>query len=296
VMKLGLQIPDLTWPDGGWRLGPTLATIARTADEAGFDRICVMDHFFQIGLLGPPEREMLEAYTTLGFIAAHTSRAQLMTLVTGVHHRHPGVLAKIVTTLDVLSGGRAALGVGAGWYEEECRALGIPFPPLGERLDRLEETLQICLRMWEGDERPYEGRYYRLERPLNVPQSLRRPRPPILVGGGGERRTLRLVARYADACNLTPSPDLPGKLEVLRSHCVAEGRDYDTIEKTATFVFDVGERGEDADELVQRLRWLASMGVETVIGPVRDVWRVEPLAIIGERVIPAIADLRPPPA
>jgi len=231
-MKIGLQINNFTWPGGAAQIGPTLSTIAKTADAAGFDSIGVMDHFFQIRAIGPSEQEMLEAYTTLGFLAAHTRRAKLMTFVTGVHYRHPGILAKIVTALDVLSGGRAWLGIGAGWNEEESRALGVPFPPLKERFEMLEETLEICLQMWSGDETPYKGKHYRLERPLNSPQSLSRPHPGILIGGSGEQKTLRLVARFADACNLWPTPEVPHKLQVLRAHCEAVGRDYDAIEKT----------------------------------------------------------------
>lgn len=291
-MKIGLQLPDFTWPNGSAQLGSTLATIARTADSAGFDSIGVMDHFFQIQMVGPAENEMLEGYTTLGFLAANTERARLMTVVTGVHYRHPGLLAKIVTTLDVLSGGRAWLGIGAGWNEEESRGLGVPFPPLGQRFEQLTETLEICLQMWRGDESPYQGAHFQLERPLNSPQSLSRPHPGILIGGSGEQKTLRLVARFADACNLFPTPDVPHKLEVLRAHCEAVGRDYNQIEKTAIFQFEVGERGEKVDDLVGQLHWLAGMGIETVIGSVKDVWRIEPLEIIGERVIPAVAELR----
>jgi F420-dependent oxidoreductase-like protein len=290
-MKLGLQIPDFTWPDGPARLDATLATIAKTADDAGFDSIGVMDHFFQIGNLGPPEHEMLEAYTTLGFLAAHTKRAKLMTVVTGVQYRHPGILAKIVTTLDVLSGGRAWLGIGAGWNEEESRGLGVPFPSLKERFEMLEETLEICLQMWSDDEKPYHGKHFQLERLLNSPQSLSRPHPGIMVGGSGEQKTLRLVARFADACNLWPTPELPRKLEVLRAHCEAVGRDYTQIEKTSLFRLDVGEKGEKVDALIGQLHWLAGMGVETVIGSVPDVWRIKPLEILGERVIPAVAKL-----
>ncbi|TMB89601.1 MAG: LLM class F420-dependent oxidoreductase [Chloroflexi bacterium] len=292
-MKLGLQIADFTWPGGPAQLGPTLATIARTADDAGFDSIGVMDHFFQIGRVGPPEHEMLEAYTTLGFLAAHTKRAKLMTFVTGVHYRHPGILAKIVTTLDVLSGGRAWLGIGAGWNEEESRGLGVPFPPLKERFEMLEETLEICLQMWSGDEKPFNGKHYQLDRPLNSPQSLSRPHPGILIGGSGEQKTLRLVARFADACNLWPTPEIPRKLEILREHCRAIGRDYDAILKTSMFSFDVGEKGEKVDELVGRLHWLAGMGIQTVIGSVKDVSHIKPLEILGERVVPAIANLEP---
>jgi F420-dependent oxidoreductase-like protein len=292
-MKLGLQVPDFTWSGGAEKLGPTLATIARTADEAGFDKIGVMDHFFQIERLGPPEHEMLEAYTALGFMATHTKRANLMTFVTGVHYRHPGILAKTVTTLDVLSGGRAWLGIGAGWNEQESRGLGVPFPPLKERFEMLEETLDICSRMWSGDETPYRGKHYQLDRPLNSPQSLSRPHPRILIGGSGEQKTLRLVAKFGDACNLWPTPEIPHKLEVLRGHCEALGRDYDSIEKTAMFHFDVGENGENVEAIIGRLHWLASMGIENVIGGVKDVSRIKPLEILGERVIPAVADLEP---
>jgi F420-dependent oxidoreductase-like protein len=290
-MKIGLQIPDFTWPGGPARLGTGLATVARTADEAGFEFVSVMDHFFQIGVIGPPEHEMLEAYTTLGYLAGLTSRAKLVTLVTGAVYRHPGILAKIVTTLDVLSGGRAWLGIGAAWNEEESRGLGIGFPPVAERFERLEETLQICLQMWRGDQTPYAGRHYRLERPLNSPQALSRPHPPIMIGGGGERKTLRLVARYAQACNLFPGPDLARKLDVLRAHCEAEGRDYDEIVKTCYFVFDVGEKGENAAQVVDQLGALSEMGFQTAIGTVARVWEVAPLEIIGSEVIPAVADL-----
>ena len=290
-MKVGLQIPDFTTPDGPGRLGPDLATVARTADDAGFEFLAVMDHFFQIGGIGPPELPMLEAYTTLGYLAAHTSRAKLLTLVTGVTYRHPGILGKIVTTLDVLSGGRAWLGIGAAWNGEESRGLGIPFPPVAERFERLEETLQICLQMWRGDESPYRGRHYQLDRPINSPQALTQPHPPILIGGGGERKTLRLVAQYAQACNLFPGPDLARKLDVLREHCAAVGRDYDEIEKTCYFAYDVGPKGENAQQVVDQLGGLAEMGFQAAIGFVVGVWDVTPLEIIGSKVIPAVAPL-----
>ena len=290
-MQVGLQIPDFTWPAGPSRLGADLAAVARTADDAGFEFISVMDHFFQIGAVGPPEREMLEACTTLGYLAACTSRAKLVTLVTGAVYRHPGVLAKIVTTLDVLSGGRAWLGVGAAWNEEESRGLGIPFPPVAERFERLEETLQICLQMWSGDESPFRGTHYELDRPLNSPQALSKPHPPIMIGGGGERKTLRFVARYAQACNLFPGPDLARKLDVLRAHCDAEGRIYDEIRKSCYFIFDVGPHGEKANEVIDNLGKLAELGFDTAIGAVADVWEMTPLEIIGGQVIPAVADL-----
>jgi F420-dependent oxidoreductase-like protein len=290
-MQIGLQIPDFTTPEGPTRLGADLAIVARTADEAGFGFIAVMDHFFQIPVIGPADRAMLEAYTTLSYLAAHTSRIKLLTLVTGTVYRYPGVLAKIVTTLDVLSGGRAWLGIGAAWNEEESRGLGIPFPLVAERFERLEETLQICLQMWRGDESPYRGTHYQLDRPLNSPQSLTRPHPPIMIGGGGERKTLRLVAKYADACNLFPSPDLPRKLDVLRAHCDAEGRDYDEITKTCYFIFDVGEKGEKAAEVVDQLGRLADLGFQAAIGAVANVWQVTPLEVMAAEVIPAVASL-----
>jgi F420-dependent oxidoreductase-like protein len=290
-VRIGVQIPDFHGAGGPGQLGRRLAEVARTADDAGFSSIAVMDHFFQIGMLGPPDQDMLEAYTTLGYLAACTSRARLLTLVTGVVYRHPGVLAKIVTTLDVLSGGRAWLGVGAAWNEEEARGLGIPFPPVAERFERLEETLRICLQMWSGDESPFEGEHYQLERPINKPSAISKPHPPIMIGGSGERKTLRLVARYAQACNLFLGPDVSRKLDVLRAHCEAEGRSYDDIEKTCYFSFDVGERGERANEVVDRLADLAKLGFGTAIGSVANVWTLTPLEVIGSQVIPAVEAL-----
>jgi len=295
-MKLGLSIADFSWPGGPSKLGATLAQIARTADQAGFASIWVMDHFWQIGMIGPPEKDMLEGYSALAFMAGVTSKARLGTMVTGAVYRYPGILAKTVTTLDVLSGGRAWLGIGAAWNEAESKGLGIPFPPMAERFERLEETLQICLQMWEGErgsEKPYKGKHNQLDRPLNSPQSLTRPHPPILIGGGGEKKTLRMVAQYANACNLFPTPELPHKLEVLREHCQAVGRNYDEIEKTAMFTFDVGENGEKVEKAIGGLHWLNSMGIQTVIGGVAHVDKIKPLEIIGEKVIPAIANLQP---
>jgi F420-dependent oxidoreductase-like protein len=290
-MKLGLHLYDFSWPEGALQLGPTLVQIAQAAEAAGFDRISTIDHVWQSHYLGGPEHEVPSCYPTLTYLAAHTSHIKLLALATASPYWHPILLAKTVTTLDVLSGGRAWLGIGAGDYEEEARGSGLPFPPLKERYERLEEMLQICLRMWQGDQRPFEGKYYRIERPLNLPQSLSRPHPPILIAGSGEQKTLRLVARYADACNLRPGPEIPQKLEVLRQHCEAEGRDYDAIEKTCAFAFDVGEDGSKVGDLIGQLRWLASMGIQTVLGVVPQVYRIEPLRIIGGEVIPAIADL-----
>jgi alkanesulfonate monooxygenase len=250
-----------------------------------------MDHVWQIGVIGPPEHEMLEAYTTLGFLAANTSRIELLSWVTAVVYREPGLLAKIVTTLDVLSGGRAWLGIGAAWNEEESRGLGLPFPPTAERFERLEEALQICLQMWSDNDGPYDGKHYHLERTLNSPQSLRRPHPPILIGGGGEKKTLRLVAQYAQACNLFGGPELEHKLDVLRGHCEAVGRDYDEIEKTVMFPVDPGPKGENVDTLLEQLRGFAALGIAHVHSRVPDVSSITPLELLGERVIPVIADL-----
>lgn len=291
-MKLGLQLNSFDWTGGPERFAATLAKIAKTAEEAGFDRIGVADHLWQHPIMGGPVANEPECYTMLSFIAANTERTGLTAMVSGIHFRHPAVLVKTVTTLDVLSGGRAWLGIGSGHYEEEVRGLGIPFPPQKERFEMLEETARIALRMWSGergDERSFEEKHYRLERPLNLPQSLSRPHPPIMIAGDGEKKTLRLVARYADACSLRPGPEVPRKLDVLRRHCEEEGRDYGGIEKTCAFAFDIGERGEKADELIGQLRWLGGMGIETVIGVVPNVDRITSLEVIGKEVIPAVA-------
>jgi F420-dependent oxidoreductase-like protein len=288
-MELGLHVSDFTWPGGAPALGPTLARIARDAEAAGFARLSVMDHFWQIGHIGPPEHEMLEAYTALGYLAANTTSITLTALVTGVVYRQPGLLAKAVTTLDVLSGGRAMLGIGAAWNADEAAGLGLPFPPTAERFERLEEALQIILQMWSEDDGPYRGKHYQLARTLNSPQPLRSPHPPIMIGGSGERKTLRLVARYADACNLFDSPDLAHKLDVLREHCAAVGRDYETIEKTATVPFELGKNGEGVDKLLARLRDMRDLGITLAVGSLRGPDGPERVAAFGEHVIPEIA-------
>ncbi|MGH3622270.1 MAG: LLM class F420-dependent oxidoreductase [Sciscionella sp.] len=290
-MKLGLQIPDFTWPNGPTKLGEDLTRVARASEDAGFELLAVMDHFFQIGYVGPPENDMLEAYTTLGFLAAHTERVTLLTVMTGAHYRNPGLLAKVVSTLDVLSGGRAWLGIGAGWNEEESLGLGFDFPPLAQRFELLEDALRMFLQMCSGDEKPLSGKHFHAERPLNSPQPITRPHPPIMIGGGGERKTLRLVARYAQACNLFNGPDLEHKLDVLREHCAAEGRDYDEIEKTVYHSLDVGKSGERVGELRGELHRLSDLGVSTVIGSVPDVWQITPLEVIARDVLPEVADL-----
>ena len=287
-MKVGLHIADFTWDGGPPALGSRLGEIARRAEDAGVDRISVMDHVWQIGHLGPPEHEMLEAYTALGFLAAATSRVKLLTVVTAVVYREPGLLAKAVTTLDVVSGGRAMLGLGAAWNEDEARGLGLFFPPMAERFERLEEALRICLQMWSDDDGPFEGKHYHLARTLNSPQALSRPHPPILIGGQGERKTLLLVARYADACNLFDTPELAHKLDVLRGHCAAEGRDYAAIEKTVQVRYDLGENGERVEQTVEHLHELSELGFTVAHGTLAGVGTLRPLELMAERVIPAI--------
>ena len=290
-MKLGIQIPNFTWPNGASALGADLASVASTADRVGFEYIAVMDHFFQIPPVGASDLDMLEAYTTLGFLAAHTERATLLTVITGVHYREPGLLAKALTTLDVLSGGRAMMGIGAGWNEEESLGLGFAFPPTAERFELLEETLQYLLQMWSGEDRPFSSAHIKAERLLNVPRALTVPHPPIMVGGAGEKKTLRLVAKYAQACNLFNSPDLEHKLDVLRQHCQNEGRDYQDITKTVYHSLDIGERGEKTPKLLDELARLHGLGFEVAIGSVTGVPSVEVLEKFGTDVIPFAAAL-----
>jgi alkanesulfonate monooxygenase len=266
-----------------------LRDVAVKAEEVGFAKLSVMDHVWQISVMGPPEHDMLEAYTALGYLAACTSRIQLLAWVTAVVYREPGLLAKEVTTLDVLSSGRAWLGIGAAWNDEESAGLGLPFPPTAERFERLEEALQICLQMWSGDESAYEGKHYKLGRTLNVPQSLQRPHPPILIGGGGEKKTLRLVAQYADACNLFAGPELERKLDILQQHCADVGRNYDDIEKTVMMPLDPGPEGENVDAILTQLRALAELGVTHAHSRVANVSTLKPLDILGAQVIPEAA-------
>ena len=289
-MEIGLHIADFTFPGGPAGLRDDLTRIVTTAEESGFEKVSVMDHLWQIGILGPPEHEMLEAYTTLAYLAAKTSKVELVSWVTAVVYREPGMLAKLVTTLDVLSGGRAWLGIGAAWNDKEANGLGLPFPPTAERFERLEETLQICLQMWSEDDGPYNGKHYHLERTLNSPQALSKPHPPILIGGGGEKKTLRLVAKYAQACNLFPSPELAHKLDVLREHCAREGRDYDDIEKTVMLPLDPGDRGENIDSILESLQKMAALGISHAHGIVPGVWKLDPLTTLGREVVPVIAD------
>jgi F420-dependent oxidoreductase-like protein len=290
-MKLGLHVSNFTWPGGPQSIARDLTRVAGAAEHMGFTKLSVMDHVWQIGHIGPPENEMLEAYTTLGFLAASTTKIDLLAWVTAAVYREPGLLAKAVTAVDVLSEGRAWLGIGAAWNEPEARGLGLSFPPTAERFERLEEALQICLQMWSDDDGIYQGKHYQLERTLNSPQSLTRPHPPILIGGGGEKKTLRLVAKYAQACNLFSGPDLGHKLDVLRSHCDDVGRDYDEIEKTVMGPLDPGPDGELVDELLASMRDLAALGVTHYHGSVPDVASIRPLELLGDRVVPAAAEL-----
>jgi alkanesulfonate monooxygenase len=288
-MKIGLHVPDFTWPEGAPGLARRLAEVAKTAEAVGFARLSVMDHVWQIEMIGPPEHDMLEAYTTLGYLAGQTERMELLAWVSAVVYREPGLLAKMVSTLDVLSNGRAWLGIGAAWNEPEARGLGLPFPPTAERFERLEEALRICLQMWSENDGPYQGKHYQLERTLNAPQPLTRPHPPILIGGAGEKKTLRMVAQYAQACNLFPGPELTRKLDVLRGHCEALGRDYDEIEKTVMLPLDPGENGKNIDPLLEQLREMAELGIQEAHGYVPGVESIKPLELLGERLVSVAA-------
>jgi F420-dependent oxidoreductase-like protein len=289
-MKFGLQINSFTWPGGAAAIGPTLARVARTADDVGFDSIWVMDHFFQIRGLGPPEAPMLEGMTALGFMAANTERARLGLMVGGIHYRAPALWIKATTTLDVLSGGRSWFGIGAAWNEEESAALGFAMPPLGQRFEWLEDTLQMAHAMWSGGtgtgER-FEGRRVTATRLLNSPQALSRPRIPIMIGGGGERKTLRLVAQYADACNVFGGPErIAHKYAVLREHCERLGRDYDEIERSNLQSVDLDH--ESPDEIVERFGALGETGAQHIIFSVRGVADTARLERLGAEVFPQL--------
>ncbi|MDX1662216.1 MAG: LLM class F420-dependent oxidoreductase [Candidatus Promineifilaceae bacterium] len=291
-MRVGLQIPRFTWPDGPEAIAPRLAEIAQAAEEAGFYSMWVMDHFFQIPGMGEVDEPMLEGYSALSYLAAVTEHIRLGTLVTGVIYRYPGFLIKQVNTLDVLSGGRAYFGVGAGWFEREAKGLGFPFPTVAERFERLEEVLQIAHQMWAGDFSPFHGEHYQLEEPLSVPQPLSEPHPPILIGGMGEKKTLRLVAQYADACNLFTRAGLDTlrhKLDVLREHCEAVGRPYDEIEKTALGTVHVAPGEMTATDVMNHCRDLAQLGFDHAIFNMPNVHEIMPLDVFGKEIIPAVS-------
>jgi F420-dependent oxidoreductase-like protein len=292
-VKLGLQIPCFSWPGGAERIAPTLELIGQSAEEAGFSSLWVMDHFFQIEMIGKPEEPMLESYSTLNYLAGVTKRIRLGALVTGVIYRYPGILVKTATTLDVLTGGRAYFGVGAAWFEREAVALGVPFPPLKERFEQLEETVQIALQMWSGKVAPYNGKHYRLAETLCSPQPISKPHPPIMIGGVGEKRTLPLVAKYADACNLYASENLElvrAKLEVLRRHCDALGRSFEEIERTAIGSIDLRHGAMRARDAIDYCRRVSAAGIQHFIISMTGDHELTPIELMRKEIIPAVAE------
>jgi F420-dependent oxidoreductase-like protein len=291
-MRVGLQVPNFTWPGGSAVIGSKLAEIARTIDDGGFSSLWVMDHFFQISVIGPPQNDMLESYSTLSFLAGITKNVRLGTLVTGVIYRYPGILVKTVTTLDVLSGGRAYLGIGAAWNQQESIGLGVPFPSVSERFERLEEALQIAKQMWSSNNGPYEGNHYQLAETLCSPQPLSKPHLPIMIGGTGEKKTLRLVAQYADACNLFAGMGLDvvrQKLDVLKQHCDALGRNYDDIERTALATVNIAPGQMTASDVIKQCRDLASTGIQHAIFNMPNVHEISPLQTFARDIIPEVA-------
>ena len=289
-MRVGLQIPNFTYP-ASHPLRKALKDIVQMADQGGFYSIWTMDHFFQIEYVGPPEWDMLEGYSTLSYFAALTEKVKLGTMVTGVVYRHPGLLVKTLTTLDVLSGGRAYLGIGAAWFQREAQALGVPFPPLKERFEQLEETLRIAQQMWSPNNGPFVGKHYKLAETLCVPQPISKPHPPILIGGSGEQKTLRMVAKYANACNLFLhlGPDvLRQKLEILKRHCDAEKRPYSDIEKTT--LGSVRENMSSQD-VIQSCKQAAELGFQHAIFNFENVHTLKPLERFIKDVIPAVSGL-----
>lgn len=302
-MRVGLQVPNFTWPNGPTKLGADLASIARNADAAGFYSFWVMDHFFQISMVGPADIDMLEGYLALSYVAGVTKTIKLGTMVTGVTYRYPGILIKEVTTLDVLSGGRAYLGIGAAWNEDEHAGLGVPFPPLKERFERLEETLQIAQLMWKDsgkydEAESFQGKHYQLARALNVPQSIQRPHPPILIGGTGEQKTLRMVAQYGDACNIFArlgTETLAHKLQVLQEHCTKIGRPYTDIEKTALDTVDIARDGRQGtvspQQAIDSFGELASLGFDTIIVNMRNITDPDVFDIWAQDIIPVVAQI-----
>ncbi|HYT09330.1 MAG TPA: LLM class F420-dependent oxidoreductase [Mycobacteriales bacterium] len=297
-MDLGLHVIRFDWPGSPGTIGERLADMARTADDAGFTHLSVMDHYFQIGVAGPPEDPMLEGYLAALHMAEASSRARVGVLATGVHYRHPGLLVKIVTTLDVLSGGRALFAVGAGWNEEESRGLGVPVPPVAQRFERLEDTLRLAHQMWRDEDSPFHGAQVTAERPLNRPQPLSRPHPPIMVAGGGERKTLRLAAQYADACNVffgwqgTPADRAAvagHKFEVLRRHCADVDRPYEEVRRTALTSLPMGA-GMSVQDVLATCRAAADVGVQELIVMLDEPHELKHLETLGTEVVPVVAD------
>ena len=294
-MKIGLQISSFSWPGGDAAIGSTLARIAETADSAGFDSLWVMDHFFQIRGVGKPEEPMLEGFSALSFMAAHSKKATLGLMVGGIHYRQAGLWAKAATTLDVLSGGRAYFGIGAAWNEEESQGLGFPMPPLGVRFEMLEETLQFVQAMWQGERgsgKAFDGTHYQAGRLLNSPQVLSKPHPRIIIGGGGEQKTLRLVAKYADACNVFGGPDqLAHKYAVLRERCEEVGRPFEEIERTNLARVDLST--QSPTQIIDSFGALAEVGVQHVIFGLADVSDVANIEKLGRDVLPAVHAITP---
>jgi F420-dependent oxidoreductase-like protein len=271
-MQLGFHVASFSWKQEPARMGATLADVATAVEEIGGSALSVMDHFFQLAGLGGPEEPMLEGYTALGYIAGVTSTIHLHLMVGGVTYRYPGLVPKTVTTLDIVSGGRAGFGIGAAWHDREHHGLGVPFPSTAQRFERLEEAVQIAKQIWSDDDGPYEGKHYRLEETIDVPGPVQQPHPPIMIGGGGEKKTLRLVARYADACNLACGPyaqagppEIAHKLQVLAGHCEAEGADYDRIEKTIMYLGGPPASDEGKAGFVEEMRAYADLGVDRVM-------------------------------
>lgn len=290
-MKVSLQVPSFKWPGGPGAIRSTLGEIGRAADEAGFDSIFVMDHVFQVPEIGEADDPLLEAYGALHYLAGLTERVRLGAMTTAVSYRNPGMLVKSVTTLDVLSGGRAWLGIGAGYYEREATGLGLPLPPVQERFEQLEETLRIVHQMWAGDRTPIRGKHFQLAEPINSPQPLTSPHPPILIGGGGERKTLRYVAEYGDACNFSlfnypDFADLSRKLDVLQSYCADVGRPFDEIDRTVLSVANLAD--QSPDDIIDHCRQLADLGFTHVNFVVPGDYQIDPLIRMGREVIPAV--------
>lgn len=294
-MQIGLQIPSFKYPGGTAAIRPRLKEIVTTAEEAGFYSLWVMDHYYQIkGLFGEAYTDpMMESYTTLGYFAGLTEKAYLGVLVTGVIYRHPSVLLKMVNTLDILSGGRAYLGIGAAWYEDEAKGYGIPYPSTSERFEQLEDSLQLAKALWDGDEAAFEGAHFSAPAITNNPRPLSQPHPRIMIGGTGPKKTLRMVAQYADACNIgdwVGPQNMQQALDTLQAHCERLGRDYDTVEKTSLGTVNLS--GDDtAAGVINRIKDLSAMGFTHAIFNMPDVYKITPLQTFAEEIIPAVADL-----
>jgi F420-dependent oxidoreductase-like protein len=291
-MRIGLQLPRFKWPGGHQEIGSRLADIAKTADEGGFYSLWVMDHYFQIPGVGEVTDPMLEGYSTLGYLAGVTEHVKLGTLVSGIVYRYPAILVKAATTLDVLSGGRAYFGVGAAWFERECHGLGVPFPPVAERFEWLEEGLRIAKQMWSEDDGPFHGKHFALEETLCQPQPVHSPYPPIMIGGMGEKKTLKLVAQYADACNIFSrmgADTVAHKFDVLKGHCDDVGRDYDEVERTALGSIHIAPGEMAAGDVIKICQDLAQVGVQHLIFNMPNVEALTPLELMRDEVIPEVA-------